>query len=183
VLGAQGSLLQEVLAGGSTETLTAMLGIDQDKGRRGPVSQTAASDNLADEDSSTLTASALPAAPTPLYPENPDDLLVVQEISKAERLVAYGRVNQAISMLKDVLTNKPDNIDVHIKLKDICLRTGMMAEAAEECGELVGARTSSNSETQTIHCECGQAVYGLIAHLNRKGTFNKGPAKAVKLVN
>ena len=121
----------------AVDTLTAVLGIDQDKGRRGPVSQTAASDNLADEDSSTLTASALPAAPTPLYPENPDDLLVVQEISKAERLVAYGRVNQAISMLKDVLTNKPDNIDVHIKLKDICLRTGMMAEAAEECGELV----------------------------------------------
>jgi hypothetical protein len=52
----------------------------------------------------------------------------------------------------------------------------------ESCGELVGARTSSNSKMQTICCECGQ-TYGLIADLNRKGTFNKGPAKAVKLVN
>jgi hypothetical protein len=51
-----------------------------------------------------------------------------------------------------------------------------------KCSELVGARTSSNSETQTIRCECGQ-TYELIADLNRKGTFNKGPAKAVKLVN
>ena len=51
-------------------------------------------------------------------------------------LVAKGQVNQAISMLKNVLTDKPDNIDVHIKLKDIYLRTGMMAEAARECGEL-----------------------------------------------
>jgi periplasmic protein TonB len=116
--------------------LAMKLGVDQDKVRRGSASQSAASDYLADEASSPLTASDLPPAPTPIHSEGSDDFLVVQEISKAERLVAYGGVNQAISMLKDVLTNKPDNIDVHIKLKDICLRTGMMAEAAHECGEL-----------------------------------------------
>jgi protein TonB len=61
---------------------------------------------------------------------------VVQEISKAEILVAYGQVNQAISMLRNVLRDHADSIDVHIKLKDIYLRTGMMIEAATECREL-----------------------------------------------
>jgi protein TonB len=120
----------------AVNNLAMKLGVDQDKVRRGSASQSAASDYLTDEASSPLTASDLPPAPTPIHSEGSDDFLVVQEISKAERLVAYGGVNQAISMLKDVLTNKPDNIDVHIKLKDICLRTGMMAEAAHECGEL-----------------------------------------------
>jgi periplasmic protein TonB len=120
----------------AVNNLAMKLGVDQDKVRRGSASQSAASGYLTDEDSSTLTASDLPPAPTPIHSEGSDDFLVVQEISKAERLVAYGGVNQAISMLKDVLTNKPDNIDVHIKLKDICLRTGMMAEATHECGEL-----------------------------------------------
>ena len=50
------------------------------------------------------------------------------------------------------------------------------------CGELVGARTSSNSEKLTIRCECGLA-YELVADLNSKGTFNKGPAKAVRFAN
>ena len=61
------------------------------------------------------------------------DSFVVQEISKAEILVAYGQVDQAISMLRGVLREQPNSIDVHVKLKDIYLRTGMMAEAAHEC--------------------------------------------------
>jgi protein TonB len=60
----------------------------------------------------------------------------VQEISKAEILVAYRKVDQAVSMLRDVLKKLPDNLDVHIKLKDVYLRTEMMAEAAEECRQL-----------------------------------------------
>jgi len=72
---------------------------------------------------------------------------VVQEISKAERLVAYGQVNQAISMLRSILRDQADSIDVHVKLKDIYLRTGMMIEAATECCELErihGARGESD---------------------------------------
>ena len=61
------------------------------------------------------------------------DGFVIQEISKAEILVAYGKVSQAVSMLRKVLEDRPDNIDVHIKLKDIYLRTGMTTEAASEC--------------------------------------------------
>jgi TonB family protein len=65
-----------------------------------------------------------------------DSTFVVQEISKAEMLVAYGQVGQAISMLNNVATSLPENIDVRIKLKDIYLRNGMMAEASAECRRL-----------------------------------------------
>lgn len=82
-----------------------------------------------DSDSPTKSTPAVGAAPS-------SDSFVVKEISKAEILVGYGKVNQALSMLKQVLEHQPDNIDLHIKLKDIYLRTGMMAEAAHECVEL-----------------------------------------------
>ena len=64
------------------------------------------------------------------------DGYVVQEISKAELLVAYGKVSQAVSMLRNVVAQRPDDVDVHIKLKDIFLRNGMMSEAAKECAVL-----------------------------------------------
>ncbi len=64
------------------------------------------------------------------------DTFVIKEISKAEILVAYGQVDQAVLKLRNVLREQPDSIDVHIKLKDVYLRTGMMAEAAYECAEL-----------------------------------------------
>lgn len=76
------------------------------------------------------------AAPREPAPKNTDSAFVVHEISKAEILVAYGNVNQAISMLQEVLNRVPDNVDIHNKLKDIYLRTGMLAEAARESGEL-----------------------------------------------
>jgi TonB family protein len=66
----------------------------------------------------------------------PSDSFVIQEISKAEILVAYGKVEQAIGMLRSVLKDKPDDVDLHVKLKDIYLRNGMMTEAARECFEL-----------------------------------------------
>ena len=118
--------------------LARILGVaGVDKVRRRPDSQSAASGDLNEENPLITTASDLLRAPTPLYPgHETDDFFVVQEISMAERLVALGQVTQAISMLKHVLTNKPDNIDVHIKLKDICLRAGLMAEAAHECSDL-----------------------------------------------
>ena len=65
-----------------------------------------------------------------------DSTFVVQEISRAELLVAYGRADEAISMLKNVATSLPESIDVRIKLKDIYLRNGMMVEASGVCREL-----------------------------------------------
>ncbi|HEX8183135.1 MAG TPA: tetratricopeptide repeat protein, partial [Blastocatellia bacterium] len=65
-----------------------------------------------------------------------DDDFVVQQISKAEALVCFGEVTQAVAMLKAVLDSAPDRIAVHIKLKDIYLRAEMMSEACVEYKEL-----------------------------------------------
>lgn len=76
------------------------------------------------------------AAPPATVAEDRDTAQVVHDISKAEILVAYGQVDQAIAMLKEVVRKFPDNIDVRVKLKDIYLRNGMTAEGAYECREL-----------------------------------------------
>ena len=59
--------------------------------------------------------------------------MVIKHISKAELLVGYGDVEQAIAMLKDIESRRPDSIDVHVKLKDIYLRNEMIEEAGQEC--------------------------------------------------
>ena len=75
-------------------------------------------------------------APPPNTPDERETALVIQEISQAEILVAYGQVNQAIAKLTAVASKLPDNVDVRGKLKDIYLRNGMTAEGAAECREL-----------------------------------------------
>ncbi len=65
-----------------------------------------------------------------------DEESLIQQLSKAEMLVGYGEVDRAISFLKEVVSQSPDNLDVHGKLKDIYLRNEMIKEAALECLEL-----------------------------------------------
>ncbi|MGA9768812.1 MAG: TonB family protein [Blastocatellia bacterium] len=65
-----------------------------------------------------------------------DDAVVVQQLSMAELLVGYGKVEQAIAMLKEILVHRSDYIDVRVKLKDIYLRSEMMEEASRECFEI-----------------------------------------------
>ncbi|HEX8088651.1 MAG TPA: hypothetical protein VF762_07345, partial [Blastocatellia bacterium] len=73
-----------------------------------------------------------------------DDDFVVHKISKAEALVGFGQVPQAVSMLKEVLNSAPDNIAIHIKLKDIYLRAEMMDEARVEYQELARIYSARN---------------------------------------
>lgn len=87
-----------------------------------------------------LSSGNLDGSPAkPPLQETPDEretAFVIQEISQAEILVAYGQVNQAIAKLTAVASKLPDNVDVRGKLKDIYLRNGMTAEGAAECREL-----------------------------------------------
>lgn len=80
------------------------------------------------------TARAI-AKPNPV-PHGYDDGVVVQQLSMAELLVGYGKVEQAIAMLKEILVYRPDYIDVRVKLKDIYLRSEMMENASSECFEI-----------------------------------------------
>jgi len=87
-------------------------------------------------------------APPPNTPDERETALVIQEISQAEILVAYGQVNQAIAKLTAVARKLPDNIDVRGKLKDIYLRNGMTAEGAAECRELERIHTSLGDDAR-----------------------------------
>jgi protein TonB len=115
----------------AAQNLTAILGVAD----RGPT-KVNTRELVSEKTSTPKAAQARSQTPVDEIPKNTESSFVVQEISKAEILVAYGQVTQALGMLKNVLKENADSVDVHVKLKDIYLRTGMMAEAATECREL-----------------------------------------------
>ena len=65
-----------------------------------------------------------------------DDAFVIRQVSEAEILAGHGQVDHAVMLLKQIVTHAPENVQVHLKLKDIYLRAGKMHEAAAECIEL-----------------------------------------------
>ena len=65
-----------------------------------------------------------------------DDAFVIRQISEAEILAGHGQVAHAVESLTGILKHAPENVQVHLKLKDIYLRAGMMDKAAAQCLEL-----------------------------------------------
>jgi len=65
-----------------------------------------------------------------------DDAFVIRQLSEAEILAGHGQVDHAVDILNQILAHAPDNIQVHLKLKDIYLRAGIMDKAASRCLEL-----------------------------------------------
>jgi tetratricopeptide (TPR) repeat protein len=62
-----------------------------------------------------------------------DDTFVIRQISEAEILAGHGQVSHAIEILSQILDHAPENVQVHLKLKDIYLRAGLMDKAASQC--------------------------------------------------
>jgi tetratricopeptide (TPR) repeat protein len=65
-----------------------------------------------------------------------DDTFVIRQISEAEILAGHGQVTHAVEILTGILQHAPENVQVHLKLKDIYLRAGQMDKASQECIEL-----------------------------------------------
>jgi tetratricopeptide (TPR) repeat protein len=65
-----------------------------------------------------------------------DEAFVIRQISEAEILAGHGKVDDAVSSLKEILSQAPENTQLRLKLKDIYLRAGRLKQAAEECLEL-----------------------------------------------
>jgi len=65
-----------------------------------------------------------------------DDAFVIRQLSEAEILAGHGQVDHAVDILNQILAHAPDNIQVHLKLKDIYLRAGIMDKAASQCLDL-----------------------------------------------
>jgi tetratricopeptide (TPR) repeat protein len=63
---------------------------------------------------------------------------IIEQIAKAEMLVAYGQADQAVVLLRETLQNRPDHIPTREKLKDIYLRCEMNDRASEECLNIAG---------------------------------------------
>ena len=62
-----------------------------------------------------------------------DDAFVIRQISEAEILAGHGQVTHAIDILSGILQHAPENVQVHLKLKDIFLRAGQMERASQQC--------------------------------------------------
>ncbi len=82
-----------------------------------------------------------------------NDEHIIRQVSTAEMLVGMGKVNDAVAMLRQMLQERPENLQVRIKLKDIYLRSEMLDHAAEECLQLARiyeARGDSNRATDYL---------------------------------
>lgn len=108
----------------STTPETALVGKPPQTGTRGLRSP------------SELDSIRAPQPAGPMQGSSADEESLIQQLSKAEMLVGYGEVDRAIALLNEVVSQSPDNLDVHGKLKDIYLRNEMIREAALECLEL-----------------------------------------------
>jgi tetratricopeptide (TPR) repeat protein len=65
-----------------------------------------------------------------------DETFVIRQISEAEILAGHGQVGHAVERLNEILIHAPENVQVHMKLKDIYLRAGIMEKASHECMHL-----------------------------------------------
>jgi tetratricopeptide (TPR) repeat protein len=63
---------------------------------------------------------------------------IVEQIARAELLVAYGQADQAVVLLRETLQYRPDHIGIRAKLQDIYLRCEMTDRASEECLNIAG---------------------------------------------
>jgi len=65
-----------------------------------------------------------------------DEDSIVEQIATAEFFVGCGHVDQAIAVLRQLLLDGPDNIQIREKLKDVYLRSEMIDRASEECANI-----------------------------------------------
>ena len=90
----------------------------------------------------------MPINPTKgLKAADENDEHIIRQVSTAELMVGLGQVGDAVAMLQQMLQERPENIQVRTKLKDIYLRSEMLSEAAQECLQLAriyDARGDSN---------------------------------------
>jgi len=100
-------------------------------------------------------------------PEATDDELIVGKISKAELLFGFGRFDQAIALLKELVEMKPNDARIYRKLKDIYLRSEMPEEAAGAYRELARIYKAEGDDELAADCAasarrlCGLPVEAL----------------------
>lgn len=71
-----------------------------------------------------------------------EDEFVIKQIFRAEVLAIRGGFDEAITILREILSFAPDNVPARSKLKDVYLRAGHSDLAANECLQLARIRES-----------------------------------------
>jgi tetratricopeptide (TPR) repeat protein len=94
--------------------------------------------NLGIRDITDPTAPDVVRATGPLDYESAafDDAFIIRQISEAEILAGHGQIEHALAMLGEILKHAPDNIQIHLKLRDIYVRAGAVEKATAACMEL-----------------------------------------------
>lgn len=75
-------------------------------------------------------------------PQFSEDEFVIKQIFRAEVLAIRGGFDEAITILREILSFAPDNVPARSKLKDVYLRAGHPDLAANECLQLARIRES-----------------------------------------
>ena len=88
-------------------------------------------------DNAVDSVSAPPRSAT-AGPSESDEASRIDNIMRAELLVGYGRIEEAIACLRENLKRRPDDIDVRLRLKDVYLRAGVIDRASDECLNIAG---------------------------------------------
>jgi tetratricopeptide (TPR) repeat protein len=71
-----------------------------------------------------------------------EDEFVIKQIFRAEVLAIRGGFDEAVTILREILSFAPDNVPARSKLKDVYLRAGHSDLAANECLQLARIRES-----------------------------------------
>jgi thioredoxin-like negative regulator of GroEL len=69
-----------------------------------------------------------------------EDEFVIKQIFRAEVLAIRGGFDEAVTILREILSFAPDNVPARSKLKDVYLRAGHSDLAANECLQLARIR-------------------------------------------
>jgi TonB family protein len=94
-------------------------------------------------------------------PESGDSELLARKIATAEMMFGFGRPDRAIALLKDLLGQEPNDSRIHLKLKDIYLRSRMPQDAARVYRELARIyRAEGNRELAADCLENAQRLSG-----------------------
>jgi len=106
---------------------------------------------IADIDSGISTArigtvEALEISPALDHQELSEDEFVIKQIFRAEVLAIRGGIDEAVSILREILSFAPDNVPARSKLKDVYLRAGLAELAANECLQLARIRETRKME-------------------------------------
>lgn len=121
-------------------------------------------------------AEVLEVSPALEHRELSEDEFVIKQIFRAEVLAIRGGFDEAVAILREILSFAPDNVPARSKLKDVYLRAGLAELAANECLQL--ARIRESRKMDAIGYLDDELEFGLMMDMPSSGedpSFEQNP--------